>query len=689
MLTTEVIAKNTNKKMRLRLFVYLMLFLACSSYQNKQLEYALELTSKNKQELKKVLEYSQHNPKKLLATNFLIQNMLGKKIIDSSSIKKSQLYFEALTSYFNNQGRFKNNIQYIICDSIKQLYPYAESHPRYLSDLQHISADFLIHHIDYCFHIWQQYPWCKDIDFDTFCKYILPYTTSNCYWEQASDFFEQKYATLRDTVSHISYKEIGKIISEDIDKTFVQNWVLFSQKHKGLLPTTFENLAKAQIGTCLKANIYKIAALRANGIPAALNTFPNWGNANSPHFWTEIIGDEHIEKLYNNAQRPYISDSDILVDNIFWKNTYSPTVKDTLPHVSIQYCRTIPKVYRINYEIQQNCLALRAKEEIPDFFRNPGIEDITDKYIVCKDIEVPLWDNKHKKEYVYLCCYDDNNWIPVCWSIPRKKQALFTKVGVNVLYLPAYYENGAIIPAGNAFILKENGELKCFSQEADKRETFATFYSKTPYRLHTALQAAGTIGTRFSVCNNKDLSDSLNVYTIEKLPFYEDSFKIPTNKKYRYLVCNFQNTPTFQDSYSIAEIKIFGKKRQQLKGKLTGTKGISDNKLENVIDGDRVSFYQPNKSEKHQYIVFDFGKPCKIEKVEFYPRSDDNRIVTGELYELFYWDKKWIPLGQQYGKENRLTFHSIPQNALFRIHNHTRGKEHRPFTYEEGKQVWW
>lgn len=676
--------------MHTRILSYLAIFLSSCSYsENKYFEYALELADKNAKELESIQRHYQNNKKKSTMSLFLINNMIGKQTVDSKSIEKSQLYFNSFIIYFNTQGRYKNDIQYIICDSIKQLYPYAESHPRYLSDLQHISADFLIRHIDYCFHIWQQYPWCKDIDFDTFCKYILPYTTSNCYWEQAADFFEQKYATLRDSVCHKSYKEIGKIIAEDIDKTFVQNWVLFSQKHKGLLPTTFENLAKAQIGTCLEANIYKIAALRANGIPAALNTFPNWGNANSPHFWTEIIGDEHIEKLYDNTQRPYISDSDILVDNIFWKNTYSPTVKDTLPHVSIQYCRTIPKVYRINYEIQQNCLALRAKEEIPDFFRNPGIEDITDKYIVCKDIEVPLWDNKHKKEYVYLCCYDDNNWIPVGWSIPRKKQALFTKVGVNMLYLPAYYENGAIIPAGNAFILKENGELKCFSEEADKKEISATFYSKTPYRLHTALQAAGTVGTRFSVCNKKDLSDSLNVYTIEKLPFYEDSFKIPTNKKYRYLVCDFQNTPAFQDAYSIAEIKIFGKNRQQLEGKLTGTKGISDNKLENVMDEGRVSFYQPDKSEKRQYIVFDLGQPREIEKVEFYPRSDDNRIVTGELYELFYWDKKWISLGRQYGKENRLAFHNIPQNALFRIHNHTRGKEHRPFTYEEGKQVWW
>lgn len=676
--------------MHTRILSYLAIFLSSCSYsENKYFEYALELADKNAKELESIQRHYQNNKKKSTMSLFLINNMIGKQTVDSKSIEKSQLYFNSFIIYFNTQGRYKNDIQYIICDSIKQLYPYAESHPRYLSDLQHISADFLIRHIDYCFHIWQQYPWCKDIDFDTFCKYILPYTTSNCYWEQTADFFEQKYATLRDSVCHKSYKEIGKIIAEDIDKTFVQNWVLFSQKHKGLLPTTFENLAKAQIGTCLEANIYKIAALRANGIPAALNTFPNWGNANSPHFWTEIIGDEHIEELYDNTQRPYISDSDILVDNIFWKNTYSPTVKDTLPHVSIQYCRTIPKVYRINYEIQQNCLALRAKEEIPDFFRNPGIEDITDKYIVCKDIEVPLWDNKHKKEYVYLCCYDDNNWIPVCWSIPRKKQALFTKVGVNMLYLPAYYENGAIIPAGNAFILKENGELKCLSEEANKKEISATFYSKTPYRLHTALQAAGTVGTRFSVCNKKDLSDSLNVYTIEKLPFYEDSFKIPTNKKYRYLVCDFQNTPAFQDAYSIAEIKIFGKNRQQLERKLTGTKGISDNKLENAMDEDRVSFYQPDKSEKRQYIVFDLGQPREIEKVEFYPRSDDNRIVTGELYELFYWDKKWISLGRQYGKENRLAFHNIPQNALFRIHNHTRGKEHRPFTYEEGKQVWW
>lgn len=34
----------------------------------------------------------------------------------------------------------------------------------------------------------------------------------------------------------------------------------------------------------------------------------------------------------------------------------------------------------------------------------------------------------------------------------------------------------------------------------------------------------------------------------------------------------------------------------------------------------------------------------------------------------------------QYGRTETLTLN---------LHNHTRGKENRPFTYENGKQIWW
>lgn len=62
-------------------------------------------------------------------------------------------------------------------------------------------------------------------------------------------------------------------------------------------------------------------------------------------------------------------------------------------------------------------------------------------------------------------------------------------------------------------------------------------------------------------------------------------------------------------------------------------------------------------------------------------------IVNGELYELYYWDKKWVSLGKQEGVNHSLVYSNVPKNTLLRIQNHTRGKEHRPFTYENNKQV--
>ena len=36
-----------------------------------------------------------------------------------------------------------------------------------------------------------------------------------------------------------------------------------------------------------------------------------------------------------------------------------------------------------------------------------------------------------------------------------------------------------------------------------------------------------------------------------------------------------------------------------------------------------------------------------------------------------------------------LQFTNVPHDALLLLRNKTRGTDIRPFTYEEGKQVWW
>ena len=86
----------------------------------------------------------------------------------------------------------------------------------------------------------------------------------------------------------------------------------------------------------------------------------------------------------------------------------------------------------------------------------------------------------------------------------------------------------------------------------------------------------------------------------------------------------------------------------------------------------------------------DFGRPVEINQISFLPRNDDNFIVEGEDYELYYWNNKWISLGKLRGTENQyLEYSNVPYKALLLLRNNTKGKEERPFTYERGQQIWW
>jgi hypothetical protein len=87
----------------------------------------------------------------------------------------------------------------------------------------------------------------------------------------------------------------------------------------------------------------------------------------------------------------------------------------------------------------------------------------------------------------------------------------------------------------------------------------------------------------------------------------------------------------------------------------------------------------------------DFGKPASISRFRYLPRNDDNFIKEGEEYELFYRENnQWVSLGKQTGSSKQyLEYANAPLNALFWLRNHTKGREERIFTYENGRQVWW
>jgi len=167
------------------LFIVLFFSLLFSCNKTSKLERALELAGKNRSELEKVLKHYEDEPLKLKAAKFLIENM------DTYSFNTSpelETYYKTMDSIFslNKRADEITKEQDSLLIRLKKPNPfYFESIP----DLQYVSADFLIDNIDRAFETWKS-PFAKDMDFDDFCEYLLPYKANST---DHPDFWRSTY----------------------------------------------------------------------------------------------------------------------------------------------------------------------------------------------------------------------------------------------------------------------------------------------------------------------------------------------------------------------------------------------------------------------------------------------------------------------------------------------------------------
>ena len=109
----------------------------------------------------------------------------------------------------------------------------------------------------------------------------------------------------------------------------------------------------------------------------------------------------------------------------------------------------------------------------------------------------------------------------------------------------------------------------------------------------------------------------------------------------------------------------------------------------NAADGDVLTFMKFDENIYNLWLGTKFDRPQRIGSIAFCPRTDDNDISPGDIYELLYWDNDWISLGTRIAEDYSLIYSDVPSNALLLLRNHSRGREERPFTFENGRQIWW
>jgi hypothetical protein len=114
------------------------------------------------------------------------------------------------------------------------------------------------------------------------------------------------------------------------------------------------------------------------------------------------------------------------------------------------FAREPAKVIRTTYAKQTNTVAsLTTQNNIPrGFMQSFNYKDVTAEYWPVKDIHGKLFNTKYKQPIVYACVFNYLQWHPTWWGKALEDSVVFNDMCKGAVFLPVYYLNGKIVPAG-------------------------------------------------------------------------------------------------------------------------------------------------------------------------------------------------------------------------------------------------
>ncbi|MDR1161690.1 MAG: discoidin domain-containing protein, partial [Tannerellaceae bacterium] len=330
-----------------------------------------------------------------------------------------------------------------------------------------------------------------------------------------------------------------------------------------------------------------------------------------------------------------------------------------------------------------------GKEPIPHFFRNPGLIDITGKFpkIGIYDIRIPFPD-KVPNQFAYLCVFDPAGWRPVDWGRISGKEVVFKNVGKEVVYQLSLFNSSGVCPVGNPFLLDSIGNMHYFSPSEEK--TNLVLERKQEISFSLLKYPNVIVESKFQGANTPGFSDAEDLYIIKEAPgFNYTTISVSSGKPYQYVRYFFSDTT----QGNMAEVEFYETDSlTKLQGTVIGDYSPSPyyplNGAGKMFDGDALTFFHTDE-DKPGWGGLQFNKPVHIDRIRYLVRNDDNGIRKGEVYELLYMDNgNWVSMGRKTAAEDDIiVFEDVPKDALYWLRNHSKGKEERPFSYENDKQL--
>lgn len=667
------------------IFLLLTLIFSCQKHNPKITE-VLRLAGENRNELEKVLNYytSPRDSLKDRAARFLIENMSNKFSMEGRGLDNYVSFLDSLAIV--NDAPDKSPFYWINLErkvlKSQELWSKAEAaHGNVKRDLkpiydaQTIKADYLIENIDYAFKAWGL-PWARHLSFEEFCEHILPYRVSNealAPWRKA--IFENADFSIFQGID--DPVEVCKIVNEGLSKKFYFN-ELFYQYPRAL---NYFEILKIKSGSCREQSNLAQFTMRALGVPVTNDFIYKWADNPAGHDMNSILDREGRYLFFQGTESS--------------PGEYAPV-------------NSISKIFRRTYFLQPILFKESSKELIPSFFKQRNFIDVTKQHIPVTDIALDL--NSTENKHIFLCTFDNSNWVPVAMAIRDGSIVTFKDIGLNIVYLPVIIDiKGNIHPISNPILVDQNENIRLLEPNSVELEIL-TLYRKFPLKQRHIDRASNLMGGRFQGSNYKDFRNARDLFVVKERPISPMEFvprRFNTNiiDKFRYV--RYLLPPILGEGCNIADVSFYSESGMKLQGLRYGSKWVKNQHLEIAFNGrnddylialnndksmdmvNHVIFIEDSTDFDDIWLAMDLGKRQIVKEVGLTPRSDTNNIYDDCLYELFYWDNQWISMGTRENIPDKLVFEDVSTNTLFLLRNLTKGKEERIFVYEDGVQVFY
>ena len=407
----------------------------------------LDSAGPNRSELEAVLSHyktNDNNPQKLQAAEFLIKNMPAHYSYAGNAIYE---YYEYAAGILANKSLSQEQQRDSLLSITDLKYRDLPSHT--VPDAQVIKADFLIKNIDTSYDRWVNCDWARQITFDEYLEWLLPYKAIEL----------QELDAWRDTLLAHFGKGLEHPIKNDVEynTTIAIADMLRNDAYHGLnryglytragLPLLSAHLQAAQTyGDIPDYALTAVLVFRSAGIPAVWDETPVGSRGTAATRWYTIISDRG-EQL--NSEWDFAT----MIGGSFFPYERGP------------------KVYRSTYAINPERWEYRQKAKYQYPFEL-GRKDVTSQYFLVSDIAIPIEKGVMKQikdKYVYIASAvrsQEKPWQIVDFGVLKHGKATFHDMGREVLYQIQGYDGNTLFPISEPFILQKDGSIEYVSADA-------------------------------------------------------------------------------------------------------------------------------------------------------------------------------------------------------------------------------